>query len=254
MKIRAPWLIRVAAFLGAIALRVWLATVRVRMRSADGRAHPADPKRERFLYAFWHESLLAPAKMRTPAKVLVSQSADGELIAQVCGYFGIGAIRGSATRGGAGALLEMLRDSEPTHLAITPDGPRGPRRRFKPGAVFVASHLGLAIVPVGVGFTRARRFGSWDRFALPLPFSTAVGVLGAPILVSPQLDAEGLEHCRQEVEKSLLACTAAAEAWAGELAGRRPASSDQTLPGSPPSSSDTESSSDGSHQTGRNAA
>lgn len=254
MKIRAPWLICVAAFLGAAVLRVWLGSVRTRSRSADGRPHPADPRRERYIYAFWHESLLAPAKMRTPAKVLVSQSADGELIAQVCGYFGIGAIRGSATRGGAGALLEMLRDDQPAHLAITPDGPRGPRRRFKPGAVFVASHSGLAIVPVGIGFTRAWRFASWDRFALPMPFSTATGVLGAPIAVPPQLDGETLEQYRCQIERELLACTEAAQAWADELAGRRRASSDPTLPGMTPPSPDTESSSDGPHRTGRDAA
>jgi hypothetical protein len=222
MKLRNPWLIRLAACAAAVILRVWLSTVRPRARSGDQRRHPTDPNVERFIYAFWHESLLAPAKMRTNARVMISQSADGEFIARVCGYLGFGVVRGSSTRGGATGLLEMLRHSGPAHLVLTPDGPRGPRRKVQAGLVLLASRTGLPIVPVGVGYTRAWRAGSWDRFALPCPFSTVTGFLGEPIEVPPDLDRAGLEQQRLRVEAAMLDATQAAERWAAELAGSRP--------------------------------
>lgn len=221
MKLRHPGLIRLAAFITGILLRVWLATLRVRIRSADGRQHPTDPEVDRFIYAFWHESLLAPAKMRTKAQIMISQSRDGEFIAQVCRHLGIGVVRGSSSRDGATGLLDMLRDGEGQHLALTPDGPRGPRRRVQSGVVLLASGTGLPIVPVGVGFTRAWRARSWDRFAVPLPFSILVGVLGAPIAVVPQADREKLAHARAEVEAAMLEATQAAESWARQLVAKK---------------------------------
>ncbi len=183
--------------------------------------HPPDPDVERLIYAFWHESFLGPAKIRTPVKVLISQSADGELIAQVCHHLGMGTIRGSSKRGGAQALLQLLRDGENTHVAITPDGPRGPRRQVKTGVVLLASLTGLPIVPLGVGFTHAWRFRSWDRFAIPRPFSTIAGVLGEPLTVPPDLDDAGIEQQRRRIEDALLAATRAAEQWAEQIAAGR---------------------------------
>jgi lysophospholipid acyltransferase (LPLAT)-like uncharacterized protein len=221
MKLRNPWLIRVAACLMGVILRLWLGTLRVRARSSDGRQHPPDPAVERFIYAFWHESLLAPAKIRTGVQIMISQSADGELIAQVCRRLGIGVVRGSSSRDGAQGLLDMLRVGGGLHLALTPDGPRGPRRRVQPGVVLLASCTGLPIVPVGVGFTRAWRARSWDRFAVPWPFSTVVGVLGEPIRVAQQVDRSGLERARAQVETLLCEATQAAESWARQLAARK---------------------------------
>jgi hypothetical protein len=215
VKLRNPWLIRLAAFSSALLLRAWLGTVRARVFSADGSDHPADPEVQAFIYAFWHESLLAPAKIRTKVRVMISQSADGELIARVCHHLGLGTVRGSPKRGGAQAILELLRDGQRSHWAITPDGPCGPRRQVKSGIVLLASRAALPVVPVGVGFTHAWRAPSWDRFAVPRPLSTVVGVLGRPLIVPPDLDAAGIEDHRRRVEEALLAATQAAEQWAG---------------------------------------
>lgn len=148
---------------------------------------------------------------------MISQSADGELIAQVCHHLGLGTVRGSPKRGGAQALLELLRDDLKSHWAITPDGPCGPRRQVKSGIVLLASRAGLPIVPLGVGFTHAWRARSWDRFAVPRPFSTMIGVLGEPLIVPPDLDADGIEQHRRRVEEALLAATAAAEQRASQM-------------------------------------
>jgi len=230
VKLRNPWLIRVAAFCSAQLLRAWLRTLRVRAYSADGRVHPPDPNVQTFIYAFWHESLLAPATSRTNVRVMISQSADGELIAQVCRHLGLGTVRGSPKRGGAQALLELLRDEQKAHWAITPDGPHGPRRQAKSGIVLLASRAGLPIVPVGVGFTRAWRAHSWDRFAVPCPFSTIVGILGEPLLVPADLDGDGIEVHRRRVEEALLAATHAAEQWAEELASKRSRKQARAIP------------------------
>jgi lysophospholipid acyltransferase (LPLAT)-like uncharacterized protein len=218
MQLRHPLAIRVVAAVAATVIRLWLWTTRVRIVTADGLPHPVDPATQRYIYAFWHEAMLGPIAVRPKARVLISQHRDGELIAQVCQRLGMGAIRGSTARGGSQALLEMIRgDGGESHLAITPDGPRGPRRELKPGVIMVASQAGLAIVPVGVGFTRAWRAGSWDRFALPLPFSTLLGVMGVPIQIPKDLDRSGLQQFQQLVEQQLRDLTEQADDWAKRL-------------------------------------
>src|SRR5260370_6652572 len=182
MKLRNPWLIRLLGFLGAWLIRGWMGTVRYCFAFAD-KVHPADVRRERFIYAFWHEAILFPAATRAKIHILISQHADGELIARMCRHLGHGVVRGSSTRGGGIALLELLRCSKRSHLAVTPDGPRGPRRQVKMGAIFMASITGLPIVPLGIGFSKAWRLGSWDRFAIPRPWSTAMCVVGPAIHV-----------------------------------------------------------------------
>ncbi|HMC12039.1 MAG TPA: lysophospholipid acyltransferase family protein [Pirellulaceae bacterium] len=218
MKRRDRWLIPFIAAAVAFVIRLWMSTMRVRMVSADGRRHPADPKQNRYIYSFWHEGLLAPLATNPKIRVLISQHTDGEVIAQICQRLGIGVIRGSTARGGCQALLEMIRDrDETTHLGITPDGPRGPRRVLKPGVVMIASQSGLAIVPAGIGFVKAWRFGSWDRFALPCPGSMMVGVVGQPISVPRNLDRGSLQQWVLFVEGKMLELTRLAEDWAERI-------------------------------------
>jgi lysophospholipid acyltransferase (LPLAT)-like uncharacterized protein len=182
---------------------------------------------EPYIYAFWHEAILFGVAFkihgtRSGSKgagrnrfcVLTSQSADGELSTRACGHLGLQVVRGSSTRGGSDALLTLLSRGRGRHLAVTPDGPRGPRRRVKLGLIFLASRTGLPIVPFGVGFSRAWRARSWDHFAAPWPWSTAYGVLAPAIRVPANLNRNGLEHYRQLVEDQLAQATAAAERWA----------------------------------------
>lgn len=217
MKLRNPWLIRLAGLTAAAGMRCWLSTLQVRIRSEDGRKHPTDPRRDPFIYVFWHEALLAPTTLRAPAQVLISHHADGELIAQVCRHLRIGVIRGSTKRGGTQALMEMLGRRGGSHLVITPDGPRGPRRQVQMGAIFLASHTGLSIVPIGVGFSHAWRAKSWDRFAVPFPGSAITGHVGVPLAVPPNLDRAGLETYRLQLEQQLGQVTEQAEQWAAGL-------------------------------------
>ena len=214
MKLRSPWIIRLLAILGAWLIRLWMGTVRYRTFFIDGVIHPADHRKQRYLYAFWHETILFPTAYRARISILISQHADGELIAQVCRFLGFQAVRGSSTRGGREALFGLHRASLSSHLGVTPDGPRGPRRSIQPGLIFLASLTGLPIVVFGVGYSRAWRARSWYRFAVPLPWSSASCVVAPAIHVPPRLQREGIEHYRRLVEEQLQLATDAAERWA----------------------------------------
>ena len=101
------------------------------------------------------------------------------------------------------------------HLTITPDGPRGPRRRLAPGCVYLASKLGLPLVAMGFGYDRPWRVRSaWDQFAIPRPCSRARAIPSGEIFVPPDLDRNGLEHFRLKIENLLNRLTAEAESWA----------------------------------------
>jgi lysophospholipid acyltransferase (LPLAT)-like uncharacterized protein len=214
MKLRHPWLIRCVAFVGAGLIRAWMGTVRSQLVNQDAVPHPADADRARFIYAFWHETLLAPFKLRARVRVLISRHADGELIAQVVQWLGFGVVRGSTNRGGDKALVDLWDRSEDSHLVFTPDGPRGPRRNVQLGMIFLASRTGLPIVPLGVGYSRCWRARSWDRFAVPWPFSKVVFVMGAAVSVPEGLDRAGLEPYRVLVERRMLEAVADAESRA----------------------------------------
>jgi lysophospholipid acyltransferase (LPLAT)-like uncharacterized protein len=217
MKLRHPTLIRGAAFAAAGLLKGWISTLRLRYDFRDGPHHPADPRRQRYLYAFWHEDILLSSCFNTKIEMLISQHADGELITQVAAFLGKKAVRGSSRRGGRAAMLELIRhcrDHQRTHFGITPDGPRGPRRRVQPGLIFLASKTGLPVAPLGIGYESVWRMKSWDQMAVPRPFSTAAVVMCAPIHVPANPGAAGLERYRLLVEERMRELSDDAERWA----------------------------------------
>jgi lysophospholipid acyltransferase (LPLAT)-like uncharacterized protein len=151
----------------------------------DGPLRRLRAEGRQVLLAFWHDQLLLMVHgYRGPgAKVLISASQDGELIARTMGYFKIGAVRGSSSRGGSAALREMIALSrEPLDLAFTPDGPKGPRHVAKPGIAQLARVSRRPVVPMAFACSHGHRFHSWDRFLLPYPRGRAVYSFGEPLL------------------------------------------------------------------------
>ena len=212
-----PVVYRFAGLFGAVCLRRWLGTLDFKVAYYDPQVDPASPYCcDQNLYIFWHEYIPFPIYLRSHCNIaiLLSQHRDAELLADATSLLGFDNIRGSSTRGGAAAIRCLLQKSCGMHLAITPDGPRGPRRVLAPGAIFLASKLGLPLVPMGFGYDRPWRAKSWDRFAFPRPFSRARAVIGPGIHVPPGLDREGLEHFRASIEQLLTRLTLEAEAWA----------------------------------------
>jgi len=217
MKIRRPWLIQAGVTAGAGALRLWMNGLRFVYRPLGANVDPNRPDLAgRYIYAIWHEYLLLPVfcYTRPDVHVLISRHADGEWVAQLCRRLRIPVVRGSTTRGGAEALRRLLRAGRETHLALTPDGPRGPRRRVQEGAIFLATRLGLPIVPVGFGLRRCWRMKSWDRFAIPGPWTRATCVTEEPIAVPPDVNRREIERYRLRVEQALTRATQTAERWA----------------------------------------
>jgi lysophospholipid acyltransferase (LPLAT)-like uncharacterized protein len=148
--------------------------------------------------------------------MLISGHRDGRFIARAVARFGIRAITGSSTRGGATAARECVSAlASGSIVCIAPDGPRGPRMRASPGAVEIARIAGKPLVPVAYSTTRRRVLGSWDRFLLALPFGRGVFVVGDPIDPPAAEDRAASEAVRQQLEDALIAVTAEADRRTG---------------------------------------
>jgi len=174
------------------------------------------------IYALWHAQQL-PLTLRHRTEniaVIVSQHRDGEIISRMVEGIGYRTIRGSSTRGGSEALHEFTRAASEGHsLAITTDGPQGPARECKPGAVLAAARTGFPIVPAAAAAIRAWTFDSWDRFSIPKPGSIVYLTYGDPIHVPPDLTSESTAEWQARVTEAQNRATAVCEravARAGE--------------------------------------
>lgn len=161
------------------------------------------------IVAFWHNRLaMMPYcwPSARPFHMLISAHPDGQLIARTVRHFGIETVAGSSTRGGSEALRSLVRlIKSGVSVGITPDGPRGPRNEFKPGAILLAQLSGKPIVPIAYAAARARLFRTWDRFVLPWPFTRIAIAIGEPRVVPKRLDGEGLERWQREMAAELQA-------------------------------------------------
>ena len=204
MKISHPTAIKIVSLIGSWLARLWLNTQDTRLLFDDRESDPLWA-RGRNLYLFWHETMLFPLYTHCSLgfTMLVSTHRDGELITQVMRMFRGRTVRGSTARGGVAALLGMIRDERTGHLAITPDGPRGPRRVVQAGAVYLAGRARMPLVPVGYAFADCWRAGSWDRMTLPRPFHRARAVAGHPISVPDNLDRREIEEYRLRVQAAM---------------------------------------------------
>lgn len=211
--------------LGGLAVasitRLWMRTLDYQTAYYDTSVDPvahARPDRtyDASIFIFWHEYIPFQFYLRGNCNVamLLSQNRDAEWLARANRHMGFQTIRGSTYRGALTALRQLLRQGCHANLTMTPDGPRGPRRRLSLGPIFLSSKLGIPLVAIGMGYDRPWRLSTWDRFAVPRPMSRARSVWSPSIKIPPSLDREGLEHYRERVEKVLTRLTLEAEAWA----------------------------------------
>lgn len=158
------------------------------------------------IYVFWHDRIFLTTYWwrRRRIVVMTSRSFDGEYIARFIQRFGYGAVRGSSTRGGVGAVVEMARLMRAgCTTAFTIDGPKGPRYVAKMGAVLLAKKTGQPIVPVTMALNRFWTLPSWDLFQIPKPFTRARVYVAPPIYVPPDADEEMLATKRDELQRAL---------------------------------------------------
>lgn len=212
----AVW--RFGALLAIATLNRWMATLNYRMVRYDPAADPADPNFQGpVIFVFWHEYIPFPVHMRPNCRLamLLSQHQDAEILSHVARFAGLETVRGSTHRGGTAALRELIHRGKGTSLAITPDGPRGPRRKLAQGCVYLSSRLQIPIVPLGVGYDHPwRNRSAWDQFAFPKPYSRCRAVLGPKMQVPANLDRDAIETHRRWIEQALEQVTTTAEAWA----------------------------------------
>ena len=198
-------LIRAADLAFYALIRVVGRTVRFRV---EGWEHWEEATRGGGLpvYTFWHDRVFLATYFwrRRRIVVMTSQSFDGEYIARFIRRFGYGAARGSSTRGGVGALVEMVRlVRQGCPAGFTIDGPRGPRHVAKMGALLLAKKTGQAVLPFSVNAERFWEVPSWDRFQIPKPFTSATVRIAPPIRVAPDAADADIERKRDELQRAL---------------------------------------------------
>jgi lysophospholipid acyltransferase (LPLAT)-like uncharacterized protein len=179
---------------GAALLTTLLASTRLRVLNGEALA-AAEAAHGAAVVALWHDQLLAPtyAFRNRNYATMASKSADGEYIARMLHYWRYQVARGSSSRGGDSALRELVDLVRRGHtVALTADGPRGPRHRLKLGVLRLAQRTGVPVVPVAAVASHAWRFNSWDRFMLPKPLSRVVVLFGEAVSVPADLEQDGL--------------------------------------------------------------
>ena len=167
------WKLAITVRVGSVIIRALALTWRLRITNA-APWRELRLRRQPFIFAFWHGTMLPLVWTHRGegVPVVISEHRDGEIIARIVERFGFKTIRGSSSRGAARALMGIVRELEHgSEVAVTPDGPRGPARRFASGALIAAQRVGVPIVGVGVVASRAWRLNSWDQFMIPKPFS-----------------------------------------------------------------------------------
>jgi lysophospholipid acyltransferase (LPLAT)-like uncharacterized protein len=177
----ARWLIAFGVFL----LRGWERTLRYEVDDRAGIV--GRPVTENYIGALWHNRLLIfPLVLRRffpnrRGTALISASRDGDLLADAIRRFGYDVARGSSSRLGASAILQLTEVlASKRDVVITPDGPRGPVYELGPGIIFLAQKSGASVLPMNLEYSRCWRLGSWDRFIIPQPFAKVRVLIGHP--------------------------------------------------------------------------
>jgi lysophospholipid acyltransferase (LPLAT)-like uncharacterized protein len=203
---------QLAGVLAYALLRAVLATLRCRLTDPSGFF--ARPRHEPAIFCFWHNRLACCMKAyhlygknRTGLNkiaALVSASKDGGFLSRILELFEVQPVRGSSSRRGPQALRELTTWAVRGYdLAITPDGPRGPRYQIQDGVTSLAQLTGLMIVPATFNLRGKISARSWDRFQIPLPFARCDIVVGEPLAVPREATDEQREVLRQELERRM---------------------------------------------------
>jgi lysophospholipid acyltransferase (LPLAT)-like uncharacterized protein len=207
----------VLAWAATYGMRQLAATLRYRFNGG-----PAELPDEPVIFAFWHnrlalclkvfESFVRPRTRHNRLAALISASKDGALLATIVKKFGVEPVRGSSSRRGGQALLELASWADRSYdLVVTPDGPRGPRYVVQDGVLTLAQVTGLPIVPYSCQIDWKICAKSWDRFEIPLPFSRCAMFFGEPIRVPRRATEAERTHLREHLQAVLLAGTLATD-------------------------------------------
>jgi lysophospholipid acyltransferase (LPLAT)-like uncharacterized protein len=203
---RARWLIA----LGFRLLQIWARTLRYEIDDRLGVV--GRPVNENYIGALWHNRLLIfPFVLRRffsnrRGAALISASRDGDLLADAIKRFDFDIVRGSSSRLGASAILQLTDVlASGRDVVITPDGPRGPAYELGPGIIFLAQKSGAAVLPVNMEYSSCWRLKSWDRFILPRPFSKVRVIIGQSCHVRSTSTPDEFETERLRLQDAMMA-------------------------------------------------
>ncbi|MFK7765998.1 MAG: lysophospholipid acyltransferase family protein [Mariniblastus sp.] len=219
---------KITGQLNSLVLPRALDLLNFRICHYDRSVDPARPEyNEHVIFSFWHEYIIVvlPRWGHTPLTVLCSQHRDGEWVNQTALALGLNIVRGSTSRGGSSAIRQIKKNSKFSSIAVTPDGPRGPRREMAMGPVYMASLLGMPVVPVGVGISNPYRLNTWDKFAIPKPKSRIRMIFGPKVHIPRKAKRDKLESCREGVERLMNDLTDKAQDWSDsnqKMVGEQP--------------------------------
>jgi len=182
------------------------ATLRYRIIDEAGFLHEAVPRP--VILLIWHNRILAMPALyrryyakRKGLLVLTSASRDGAYLSEFVRCFGLGSVRGSSSRRGATALLDLVRTLEDGFdLCVTPDGPRGPRYRLEPGVILLSERCHVPLMPLLIEYSAYWRFSSWDGFAVPKPLSKVTVTILPKIQIGSSSSELEFENVRRQVE------------------------------------------------------
>jgi|SRR6266540_7370912 len=196
------------AAIGSRLVRLLISTLRIHVTDRAGITD--EPPKQPLLCAFWHNRLFVMPHVferyfsERSGAALTSASKDGEFVAAFLRRFGIRPIRGSSSRRGAAALIEMKRATDEGYLVgITPDGPRGPRYQLNPGVVKLAQMTGGSVLPIHVDYSRFWRLASWDGFMIPKPFARVEITFDMLHHIPSTPEAVSFEYERRRLERLL---------------------------------------------------
>lgn len=172
-----------------------------------------------FIIALWHNRVvMMPYAWRYPTAISIftSDHRDGKLVAYTMGWFGFSTIFGSTRRTDLKTMRTIVKSLKAGELlGMTPDGPRGPRMRLKPGVISIAKLAGVPIIPVAYSCSRCKVLDTWDNLIVPLPFSRGVFLWGEPIDIAPRATEEQLEEARVTLETRMWELSAEADRRCG---------------------------------------
>ncbi len=179
------------------------------------------------IYCFWHGRMLFMPLLKPPArplKALISRHGDGAVIASILGWFGVGMVRGSSSKGAEAATRQLLQAiAAGDNIAITPDGPRGPHQVSAAGPIWLAAQTGLPLIAVSGTASRRKHAKSWDAFTLPLPFGRIICEASEPMSITLSQDQSKdaqIEQHRLALEQAITRLTHAVDQRADNTEAR----------------------------------
>jgi lysophospholipid acyltransferase (LPLAT)-like uncharacterized protein len=191
---RIAWSSRLGGWL--VRALGWTWRIRVTHDGGLRRLHEANGP---FIYSLWHGHMLPLMYHHRDqgVAILISEHSDGEIIARIATSLGYETVRGSTSRGAARALLGLARVlTDGGHLAITPDGPRGPAKSYAPGVAIVAQRTRAPVIGVAASAQWSWRLKTWDRFLIPLPFAVVHVAYSEPV----RIEASDLREAAEDVD------------------------------------------------------